>query len=132
MGTYMTDALEFDLLTGADLATDATDTGDVVEVDWVQEVTFVLDTGTVTGVNSIVLQGCETSDFTTADVVTFADWVLTATDDDVVYELTTRVTSKFLRASVTIGTGGDLSGSTLKVRPVHWLRTRLNSAHALA
>jgi hypothetical protein len=127
MGTYVTDANETDLLTGADLATDGTDRGDVVQVDWPQEVTFILTTGTVTGVNFIHIEGCETSDFSTADVVTFGGFNLVAGDDDDTKEFTTRITSKYVRAFVTIGTGGDLSASTLYMRQPHWMRTRLNS-----
>lgn len=132
MGTYATDGDAPDLLTGADLATDATDTGDVVEAGWWHDVTFVLDTATVAGTNSIVIQGCETSDFTTADVVTIFTFTLTVNDDDKVFEGTTFVDSKYVRASVTIGTGGDLTATTLKAYPKHYMRTRLNSANVLA
>ena len=132
MGTYATDYLAPDLLTGADLATDATDNGDVVEADWWHDVTFVLDTATVSGTNTIHIQGCETSDFSTADVVTIATFIVTVNDDDLVHELTTFVDSKYVRANVTIGTGGDLTGTTLKPYQKHYNRTRLNSADVLA
>lgn len=127
MGTYATDYLAPDLLTGADLASDGTDRGDIVEVDWPQLTTFVLTTGTVTGANSIAIEGCETADFSTDPVVTYGGFTLVAGDDDDEYFFSTKITSKYLRAFVTIGTGGDLSASTLYPRAFDYLRTRLNS-----
>ena len=132
MGTYATDANNPDLLTGADLATDGVDNGDVVEADWWHDVTFVLDTATVAGTNNFVIQGCETSDFSTADVVTIYTFITTVNDDDQIFEGTTFVDSKYVRCQVTIGTGGDATGTTLKAYPKHYNRTRLNSADVLA
>ena len=128
MGTYMTDYEEVDFLTGADLATDGTDTGDVVSnIPWARDVTFVLTTGTVAGANTVTIEGCETSDFSTADVVTYGTFNLVAGDDDDTKEMTTYINSRYLRAKVVIGTSGDLSATTLFARPKHWMRTRLNS-----
>lgn len=127
MGTYMTDANEIDLLTGVDLATDATVAGTIYQVDYPQEVTFVLTTGTVTGVNSVSIEGSESSTFAGTAGVTYGGFNLVAGDDDDVYEFTTRIRTKYIRAKVVIGTGGDLSASTCKVRPVHWLETKSNS-----
>jgi hypothetical protein len=131
-GTFATDYAAPNLLTGADLATDGDDVGDVVEAAWWGDVTFVLTLGTVTGANKIVLQGCETEDFTTDDVVTFGTFDTTDGGDDTAYQLTAHVMSKYVRASVTIGTGGDLSGATLVPHTKHYARTRLNSSAPLA
>lgn len=125
-GTVVRDALAVNLLP-ADLATDATANGTANEIGWPGWVQFVLTTGTVAGINKIVVQGCETSDFSTADVVTIGTIDVIATDDNVTRAITSFVDSKYVRAVATIGTGGDMVGSTLyavlphdrRVRSVH-------------
>lgn len=123
-GTYVRDALATDLLDGVDLETDGTDTGAAVEVGWPGHVQFVLETGTVNGANSVALEGCETSDFTTADVVRLGRIDVVATDDNKRLAFETNVDCRYVRAVVTIGTGGDMKGSTLYVVPKDYLRTR--------
>jgi hypothetical protein len=112
------------LLAGVDLETDGTDTGAAVEVGWPCHVQFVLETKTVDGANSVVLEGCETSDFTTADVVRLGRIDVAATDDNKRLAFETNVDCRYVRAVVTIGTGGDMKGSTLYVVPKDYLRTR--------
>jgi hypothetical protein len=130
MGTYVTDANEIDLLSGMDLATDATSSGTAYEVDWPLLTLWYLDTGTVAGTNNVDIQGSETSDFSD-DVVTYTSIPVVNADDDQEHEGTIFITSKYVRASLTIGTGGDMSASVLKLRPAHWMRTRKNSAKIL-
>lgn len=129
-GTHVRDALETDLLDGVDLATDGSDTGDAVEILWPGDVQFILETGTVSGTNNVVIQGCETSDFTTADVVRLGRIDVVANDDDATLGFETFVDARYVRAVVTIGTSGDMTGSTLKVVPKHYKRTR--SVHPTA
>jgi hypothetical protein len=130
MGTYVRDALETDLLSGVDLATDGSDTGDAVEVTWPGHVQLLLETGTVSGTNIVIVQGCETSDFATADVVRLGRIDVVATDDDKLLAFETNVDARYVRAVVTIGTGGDMTGTTLKVVPPDYQRER--SAHPTA
>jgi len=132
MSIYVADATAPNLLTGADLATDGSDTGTAVEVDWPGLTLFKLDTGTVAGINKVVIQGCETEDFSTADVVTLFTFDVVASDDDVVYEGRTDVRAKYIRTSVTIGTGGDMTASTLTATPLRYHWQKLDSAAALA
>lgn len=129
-GTYFADASVTDLLASCDLSTDATDTGDAVQVNWPQLVLWLLDTGTVAGTNSIDIQGSESSSFDD-DVVTYVTIPVGASDDDAELEGNIFVTSKYVRAVVTIGTSGDMAGSTLKLYPPHYKRTKTNSAKAL-
>jgi hypothetical protein len=126
-GTFMSDLLETNLLTGMDLATDATSAGTIVQVDWPRNVRFVLTTGTVTGVNSVVIEGSESSTFAGTAGVTYGGFNLVAGDDDAVYEFNTDVRNKYIRVKLTIGTGGDLSASTLYMRPPHWQELKSDS-----
>lgn len=132
MGTYMTDANEIDLLSGVDLATDQTVAGTAYQVDYPQDVSWYLDTGTVAGTNNIDIQESENSDFSGTITRTVTSIPVVNADDDQLHEGTIHLTGKYVRANVTIGTGGDMSASTLKLRPKHWLRTKKSSTKILA
>lgn len=126
-GTYIKDATETNLLAGMDLATDATSNGTIVQVNAPQFVRFVLTTGTVTGINTVVITGDDTSDFSGTTTRTLGTFNLVAADDDDSYELDTFVDTKYIRVTLTIGTGGDMSASTLYMRPPHYLRKSTDS-----
>ena len=131
MSIYVADATAPNLLP-ADLSTEQTSSGTAVQVDWPGLTNFKLATGTVAGANKVVIEGCETSDFSTADVVTLFTFDVADTDDDVVHEGRTDVRAKYIRATVTIGTGGDMDGSVLTATPLRYHWTKLDSAAALA
>lgn len=132
MGTYMTDANEIDLFSGADLSTDQTSNFTGYEIDWPQDIEWVLTLGTVTGTNSVDIQVSELSDFSgtltrTVATIPFGSGDSSTTLLGVIY-----VDGKYIRARTTIGTGGDAAGSTLKLRQKQWLRTKKSSTKALA
>lgn len=133
MGTYVRDALESDLLSGATLNAAGTTNGTAVEVAWPGHVQFILETGTVTGTTPtlvIEVKGCETSDFTTADVVTLGT-ISAGDNDNAIFAFETNVDARYVRAEVTVGgTAPVYTGSTLKVVPPDYLRER--GAHPTA
>jgi len=118
-GTVVRDANAPNLLTGATLNSAGTTTGTVWDAQWPGEVTFFMDTGTIdsgTGDETmdVLIQGCETSDFTTADVVRLGQFKIEDNDDDKVFGFTTYVDTRYVRTSVTAGgTSPDFSGTTL-------------------
>lgn len=126
-GTVVRDALETDLLDGLTLTGTGTVTGTAYEALWPAEVTFVCETGTVTGTTPtmvIEIQGCETSDFTTDDVVTLGTISL-GDNDDATYGFTTRVDAKYVRAvAVKGGTSPVYTGTTVKIVQPHYKRQR--------
>ncbi len=136
MGTYATDALAPNLLTGATINAAGTTNGTIVEVDWSQDTTFVLTTGTVTGTSptlDIVIQGSESSTFGAGTIVTIARFGQVAATSSTSFYLTSFVNAKYIRAVVSVGgTSPVYTGSTLVPRAKHYLRSRLTSAAAVA
>ncbi len=132
MGTYATDALAPNLLTGATLNAAGTTNGSIVEVDWSQDTTFVLATGTVSGTAptiDITIQGSESPAFGAGTIVTIAKFGQVAATSNSSFYLTSFVNSKYIRAVVAAGgTSPVFTGSTLTPRAKHYLRTRLTSA----
>jgi hypothetical protein len=134
-GTVVRDALETDLLSGLTLTGTGTVTGTASEVLWPCEVTFLAETGTVTGTTptmEIIIQGCETSDFSTAAVVELGTIHL-ADDDDASISFTTKVDAKYVRAVATkAGTSPVYTGTTVKIVQPHYHRQRGVSPTAAA
>ncbi len=129
-GTHVHDAGATNLLTGLTLDTDTATIlfGTAVQVNAPGYVTFrwsPTDPGTGTAATwRVGIQGCETSDFSTSDVVVIAWFGLTTedlieadiADGNIPYELgPIYVGSKFIRAASFLddGTAGDFVGSTL-------------------
>ena len=127
-GTVVRDSLAVDLLADITLTTAGADVGTALEILWPGEVTFELVIGVVTGTTptmQIDIEGCETSDFTTADVVTLGTILVGDEADAAVFAETTFVNSKYVRADVTIvGTSGVYTGATLKAVLPHDRRVR--------
>lgn len=115
-GTVVRDALATNLLSGLTLNGAGTVNGTAHEIGWAGRVQFVATTGTVTGTTPtlvIEIQGCETSDFSTADVLTLAT-ISFGDEDAVAHEAVTEVNSKFVRAVATKGgTTPNYDGTTL-------------------
>lgn len=133
-GTFVQDANATELLSSVTLSADALtfpgDTGDAVQVNAPLYVLFTLTVLDPDAANDATLQvgiqGCETSDFTTSDVVEIAwfgelDEASLVTDGatttaGAVYQLgPICVDTKFIRAAAIVetGTAGDFTGSTL-------------------
>lgn len=126
-GTVVRDALETDLLDGLTLTGTGTVTGTAFEALWPEEVTFLAETGTVTGTSptmEIVIQGCESEDFSSSDVVELGRIQL-GDDDDAERGFTTRVDAKYVRAVATKGgTSPVYTGTTVTVVQPHYHRVR--------
>jgi hypothetical protein len=143
-GTFTRDALATELLTGTstdiDLAADATtiQTAGAVQVNSPGFVQFRLtatDPGTGTAATLRVgVQGCETSNFSTSDVVDIG-WFGLLTEDGIEAEVTLSgaatyilgpiwVDHKYIRAAAYVddGTAGDFVGSTLYMEAPHFQR----------
>ena len=137
-GTVVRDALETDLLADCTLDSATSSNGTALEILWPGYVQFVCETGTIDSGSSdetmtITIQGCETSDFSTDDVVELGFIDLVDTDDDSEFGITTYVDAKYVRAAVvTGGTSPDFSGTTLKVVQPHYHRVRGTSPTAAA
>lgn len=129
-GTPVRDALETDLLADCTLDSAGSTNGTALEVLWPGQVQFLMELGTVdsgTGdeVLEVIVQGCETSDFSTADVVELGRLNAVDTDDDGELAFTTHVDAKYVRAvAVAGGTTPDFSGTTVKVVQPHYHRAR--------
>jgi len=119
------------LLAGVDLAADAAFTGAITRVDRPGWVRFVLDTATVAGTNSVVVEGDDTADFSGTTTRRYCTFEITVNDDDQVFEQDCYFDSLFIRVTGVIGVGGDATATTLKMYPPHYLRTRLDSADVL-
>lgn len=127
-GTVVRDALETDLLSGLTLTGTGTVTGSAVELGWTGQTTFVAETGTVTGTTPtmvIEVQGCESNDFSSSDVVTLGTISL-ADDDDAELGFSTYVDARYVRAvAVKAGTNPVYTGTTVKaVAGAHYHRIR--------
>lgn len=135
-GTVVRDALETNLLAANTLDSAASSNGTALEIGWTGFTQFVVETGTIdsgTGdeVLSIEIQGCESSDFSTTDVVSYGTMNLVDTDDDSVFGMVAFVNQKYVRAvTVAGGTTPDFSGTTCKAVQPHYLEVR--SAHPTA
>jgi hypothetical protein len=135
-GTIVRDALEVDLLADVDLEDEgAAQDGTALEILWPQDVQFLLEIASVTGSSptlDITVQGCETSDFSTADVVTLG--TITAGDEDDGTDLgfTTYVDAKYVRAVADVGGTTVVYTATLKVVQPHYQRVRGVSPTAAA
>jgi hypothetical protein len=134
-GTLVRDALAPNLLTGATLGAAGSTNGTEVQLDKPEDVTFVLDTGTVTGTNptiSVVIQGSDVSGFGSG-VVTFGTIGITtgnaAAQSNVERQITTYVNKRYVRAVVTLGgTNPVYTGTTLTPRQKHDRRTATSTA----
>lgn len=137
-GTVVRDALETDLLADCTLDSAGSTNGTAYEVGWVGEAQVVVETGTIDSGSGdetleIVVQGCETSDFTTDDVVDLGRVSLVDTDDDSEFGIHVYIDSKYVRVVATAGgTTPDFSGTTAKLVQPHYHRVRGTSPTAAA
>ncbi len=127
-GTYATDALETNLLTGATLNSAGTTSSTAVEVDWTGVAEFVLTAATATGTTptlDVVIQGSETSGFgSSVNLGAFSQQTATGTK-----YLVADVRSKYIRASVKLGgTTPSFASSTLYLRPTRYNWSKTNTA----
>lgn len=122
-GTVVRDALAPDLLADVDLADEgAAQNGTAYEIGWAGEVQFVLEIATVTGTTPtmvIDIQGCETSDFTTDDVVTIGTISVADEADASSFATVAYVTSKYVRAVADVSGTTVVYTATLKAVPAH-------------
>lgn len=136
-GTLVQDALAPQLLAGATLNAAGTTNGTAVQVDRPADISFVLDTSTVTSTGNtatlkVVLQGSDVVGFGSG-VVTYGTIESTGTDAVQTAQanrtINARLYKKFVRAVVTLGgTAPVYTGSVLHVRPPHERRTPSTSA----
>lgn len=117
-GTYVRDANATDLLSGVTITTaaGANQAGTAMEIGWSGLTQFTLTLAGKAGTTPVItvkIQGCETSDFSTADVVTLATLTSTDAANGTVLSAQTYVNSKYVRAVSTVtGTSGAYTGST--------------------
>jgi hypothetical protein len=129
-GTVVRDANETDLLSGVTLTTaaGANQAGTAKEILWPGDVTFVLTSAGKSGTTpsiTVDIQGCETSDFSTADVVTLGTITGADLTNGTDLSFTTYVDAKYIRAVSTVaGTSGVYTGTTLYTVPKHDRRDR--------
>ena len=110
-GTVVRDSLAPNLLNGVTTTTAAgAANGTAWEASWPGEVQFNLTVASATGTVptiTLTIQGCETLDFSTADVVSYGSIVAVDPADASVFGLTTHIDSRYVRvASVVTGTTG--------------------------
>lgn len=133
-GTVVRDALEVDLLADVDLEDEgAAQNGTAHELGWTGHTQFVLEITSVTGSTptlDITIQGCETSDFSTADVVTLTSINAGDEADGTVLAADCFVNSRYVRAVADVGGTTVVYTATLKAVGPHYLRTR--SVHPTA
>lgn len=137
-GTLVSDANEANILTGATLNSAGSTNSTAVQLDRPAEVSFVLETGTVTGTTptiSIVVVGSDDNTFATG-VVTYGTITLlsgtAASQSNVTKFLQARVYHKYVRAAVTLGgTSPVYTGSTLKAKAPDWHRTKAGNSAAV-
>lgn len=118
-GTVVRDSIAPNLLSGVTTTTaaGANQAGTAWEASWPGEVQFVLvpvaKSGTTPQI-SVDIQGCETSDFSTADVVTLGTIVAADPTVTASFGFSTYVDCKYVRAVSTVtGTSGAFTGPTL-------------------
>lgn len=135
-GSVVRDALEVDLLAAVDLEDEgAAQNGTAREIGWTGWTQFVLEIASVTGSTPTLvvdIQGCETSDFSTADVVTLG--TITAGDeaDGTDLAISCYVDSKYVRAVADVGGTTVVYTATLTAVPAHDRRVRSASPTAKA
>ena len=117
-GTVVRDSLAPNLLAGVTTTTaGGAANGPVWEASWPGEVQYNLTVASATGTTptiTLTIQGCETADFTTADVVSLGDIVAVDPADASVFGLTTHTDARYVRAvSVVTGTTGVFVGAVL-------------------
>lgn len=110
-GTVVRDSLAPNLLSGVTTTTaGGAANGPVWDASWPGEVQFNLTVASATGTvptGTFTIQGCETSDFTTADVVSYGSIVAVDPADASTFGLSTHIDSRYVRiASVVTGTTG--------------------------
>lgn len=128
-GTVVRDTLAPDLLSGKTLTTaGGAFNGTAWEALWPGEVQFTLYVPTATGTTptiTVTIEGCETSDFSTDNVVAYGTFSVVDPADASNFGLTTYVDSKYVRASgIVTGTSGVMTGSTLTPVLPHDRRVR--------
>ena len=127
-GSLVRDAIAVDLLAAVDLEDEgAAQNGTAMPILWPKEVQFLLDITSVTGTSPtlvIDIEGCESSDFSTTDVVTLG--TITAGDeaDGTQLAVQTYVNSKYVRAVADVGGTTVVYTATLKAVPYHDRETR--------
>jgi hypothetical protein len=130
-GTFVRDATEPDLLSGVTLTTaaGANQAGTAREIGWSGLTQFVLTSAGKSGTTptiSVDIQGCETSDFSTADVVTLGTITGVDLTNGTDLGIQANVNSKYVRAVSTVtGTTGVYTGSTLYAVPFADRATRV-------
>ena len=128
-GTVVRDSLAVDLFDGETLTTaGGAATGTAWEALWPGEVQFTMYVPAATGTTPTMtahIEGCETSDFSTDDVVSYGTIVAVDPADASSYGLTTYVDSKYVRVSFAVtGTSGVFTGTTLTPVLPHDRRVR--------
>lgn len=122
-GSVVRDALEPDLLDGVTLTTaaGASQAGTAYEIGWTGPVQFVLTSAGKSGTTpsiTVDIQGCETSDFSTDDVVTLGTITGADLTNGTVLGVHAHVNSRYVRAVSTVaGTSGVYTGSTVYAVP---------------
>ena len=110
-GTIVRDASAPNLFTGIDLTDEgAVQNGTAWDAQWPGDVQFALEIATVTGSTPTLvvdIQGCETSDFSTADVVTYGTISVGDEADGSHFAITAYVNTRYVRATA------DVSGTTV-------------------
>jgi len=118
-GTFVRDALQDDLLDGVTITTaaGANQAGTAHEIGWSGPTQFELTTAGKAGTSPVItvkIQGCETSDFSTDDVVTLGSVTGTDLANGSVLAFQTYVNSKYVRTVSTVtGSSGAYTGSTV-------------------
>jgi hypothetical protein len=129
-GTVVRDSIAPNLLNGVTLTTaaGANQAGTAWEASWPGEVQFTVVLAGKAGTTPVItvrFEGCETSDFSTADVVSLGQVTSTDAANGVTLGLTSYVNSKFVRAVSTVtGTSGAYTGTTATPVLPHDRRTR--------
>lgn len=122
-GTVVRDANATNLLAGVTTTTaaGAGQAGTAMEALWPGDVQFTLVPSAKSGTTpqiSVDIQGCETSDFSTADVVTLGTIVAADPTVGAAFGFTTYVDSKYVRAVSTVtGTTGSITATLYPVLP---------------
>lgn len=127
-GTVLRDSLAPDLLEDVDLEDEgAAQNGTAWEALWPGHVQFNLDIASVTGTTptlTVDIQGCETSDFSTADVVTYGTISAGDEADGTVLAFDAHVDSKYVRAVADVDGTTVVYTATLKPVYPHDRRVR--------
>jgi len=136
-GVVIRDANEVDLLAGLALNSTGTKTGTAHEVAWPGPHLVIVEALAITGTSptcDITIQGCETADFSTADVVEIGTINLVGTDDNGEFAIVANGDYQYIRAVAVVGgTSPVFTGTTAKLVPLryHQLRGKFPTAAAL-